>query len=225
MNDEYTAAQSLAQSPVQPLAQSLVYVVDDHDSMRAAITTLLRSVDLNVQAFASAQEFLALDKPDVPSCLILDVRLKGQSGLAVQDQIVAGASGLPIIFITAYGDIAMSVKAMKNGASDFLAKPFRDQDLLDAVSNALLKDRERRAADGEVAALRNCYATLTPREREVMAFVTGGLMNKQIAAKMDVSEITVKIHRKHAMVKMNANSLADLVLKAQALGVSVPMTR
>ncbi|WP_321789352.1 response regulator transcription factor [Paraburkholderia sp. J94] len=225
MNDEYTAAQSLAQSPAQSLAQSLVYVVDDHDSMRAAITTLLRSVDLNVQAFASAQEFLALDKPDVPSCLILDVRLKGQSGLAVQDQIVAGASGLPIIFITAYGDIAMSVKAMKNGASDFLAKPFRDQDLLDAVSNALLKDRERRAADGEVAALRNCYATLTPREREVMAFVTGGLMNKQIAAKMDVSEITVKIHRKHAMVKMNANSLADLVLKAQALGVSVPMTR
>ncbi|WP_405045145.1 response regulator transcription factor [Paraburkholderia sp.] len=213
------------QSPAQSLAQSLVYVVDDHDSMRAAITTLLRSVDLNVQAFASAQEFLALDKPDVPSCLILDVRLKGQSGLAVQDQIVAGASGLPIIFITAYGDIAMSVKAMKNGASDFLAKPFRDQDLLDAVSNALLKDRERRAADGEVAALRNCYATLTPREREVMAFVTGGLMNKQIAAKMDVSEITVKIHRKHAMVKMNANSLADLVLKAQALGVSVPMTR
>nr|WP_310634019.1 response regulator [Paraburkholderia sp.] len=225
MNDEYTAAQSLVQSPAQSLAQSLVYVVDDHDSMRAAITTLLRSVDLNVQAFASAQEFLALDKPDVPSCLILDVRLKGQSGLAVQDQIVAGASGLPIIFITAYGDIAMSVKAMKNGASDFLAKPFRDQDLLDAVSNALLKDRERRAADGEVAALRNCYATLTPREREVMAFVTGGLMNKQIAAKMDVSEITVKIHRKHAMVKMNANSLADLVLKAQALGVSVPMTR
>ncbi|MEK6292959.1 MAG: response regulator, partial [Paraburkholderia tropica] len=163
MNDEYTAA--------QPLAQSLVYVVDDHDSMRAAISTLLRSVDLNVQAFASAQEFLALEKPDVPSCLILDVRLKGQSGLAVQDQIVAGASGLPIIFITAYGDIAMSVKAMKNGASDFLAKPFRDQDLLDAVSNALLKDRERRAADGEVAELRNRYAALTPREREVMAFV------------------------------------------------------
>ncbi|CAM2144020.1 MULTISPECIES: response regulator transcription factor [Paraburkholderia] len=217
MNDEYTAA--------QPLAQSLVYVVDDHDSMRAAISTLLRSVDLNVQAFASAQEFLALEKPDVPSCLILDVRLKGQSGLAVQDQIVAGASGLPIIFITAYGDIAMSVKAMKNGASDFLAKPFRDQDLLDAVSNALLKDRERRAADGEVAELRNRYAALTPREREVMAFVTGGLMNKQIAAKMDVSEITVKIHRKHAMVKMNANSLADLVLKAQALGISAPMTR
>ncbi|MEI7294899.1 response regulator [Paraburkholderia tropica] len=217
MNDEYTAA--------QPLAQSLVYVVDDHDSMRAAISTLLRSVDLNVQAFASAQEFLALEKPDVPSCLILDVRLKGQSGLAVQDQIVAGASGLPIIFITAYGDIAMSVKAMKNGASDFLAKPFRDQDLLDAVSNALLKDRERRAADGEVAELRNRYAALTPREREVMAFVTGGLMNKQIAAKMDVSEITVKIHRKHAMVKMNASSLADLVLKAQALGISAPMTR
>lgn len=213
MNDQSTAG------------PSLVYVVDDHDSMRAAITTLLRSVDLNVQAFATAQEFLDLDKPDVPSCLILDVRLKGQSGLAVQDQIVADASGLPIIFITAYGDIAMSVKAMKNGAFDFLAKPFRDQDLLDAVSNALLKDRQRRDADGEVAGLRSRYAALTPREREVMAFVTGGLMNKQIAAKMDVSEITVKIHRKNAMVKMDARSLADLVLKAQTLGINARVMR
>ncbi|WP_321889683.1 response regulator transcription factor [Paraburkholderia bannensis] len=213
MNESYTA---------EP---SLVYVVDDHDSMRSALTTLLRSVDIKVLAFASAQEFLALEKPDVPSCLILDVRLKGQSGLAVQDQIVAGASGLPIIFITAYGDIAMTVKAMKNGAHDFLAKPFRDQDLLDAVETALLKDRERRDANGQFAKLRSRYADLTPREREVMTFVTGGLLNKQIAAKLDLSEITVKIHRKRVMVKMDARSLADLVLKAQALGISSSVSR
>jgi FixJ family two-component response regulator len=213
MKDEYTAE------------SALVYVVDDHDSMRVALTNLLRSVDLKVLAFASAQEFLAIEKPDVPSCLILDVRLKGQSGFAVQDQIVAGASGLPIIFITAYGDIPMTVKAMKNGASDFLAKPFRDQELLDAVSNALSKDRQRRDANGHVVELRSRYAALTPREREVMAFVTGGLMNKQIAAEMDVTEITVKIHRKRAMTKMNARSLPDLVLKAQLLGINAPVTR
>ncbi|MBN3727100.1 response regulator transcription factor [Burkholderia sp. Ac-20379] len=213
MNDENTAG------------SALVYVVDDHDSMREALTTLLRSVDLNVLAFASAQEFLALDKPDVPSCLILDVRLKGQSGLAVQDQIVAGALGLPIIFITAYGDIEMSVKAMKNGAFDFLAKPFRDQDLLDAVASALLHDKQRRDTGSQVAELRNRFAALTPREREVMSLVTAGLMNKQIAANLDLSEITVKIHRKNAMVKMGARSLADLVLKAQALGINAALTR
>ncbi|WP_246795992.1 response regulator transcription factor [Burkholderia perseverans] len=213
MNDENTAE------------SALVYVVDDHDSMREALTTLLRSVDLNVLAFASAQEFLALDKPDVPSCLILDVRLKGQSGLAVQEQIVAAASNLPIIFITAYGDIEMSVKAMKNGAFDFLAKPFRDQNLLDAVASALLHDKQRRDASGHVAGLRSLYAALSRREREVMSLVTGGLMNKQIAANLDLSEITVKIHRKNAMIKMGARSLADLVLKAQALGINADVTR
>jgi FixJ family two-component response regulator len=199
--------------------QSIVYVVDDDDSMRVAVGMLLRSVGLRVEAFASAQEFLSFDKPDIPSCLILDVRLKGQSGLAVQQQIAAGDVRVPIIFMTAHGDIAMSVKAMKAGALDFLAKPFRDQDMLDAVASALAKDEERRKADRSVSDLRRRYESLTPREREVMAFVASGLMNKQIAAEMNLSEITVKIHRGQAMKKMESRSLADFVLKAEALGV------
>ncbi|AXF04237.1 MULTISPECIES: response regulator transcription factor [Paraburkholderia] len=199
--------------------QSIVYVVDDDDSMRAAVTMLLRSVGLRVEAFGSAQEFLSLDKPDIPSCLILDVRLKGQSGLAVQEQIAAGNVHVPIIFMTAHGDIAMSVKAMKAGAMDFLAKPFRDQDMLDAVATALAKDEERRKSERSVSDLRKRYESLTPREREVMAFVASGLMNKQIAAEMNLSEITVKIHRGQAMKKMESRSLADFVLKAEALGV------
>jgi FixJ family two-component response regulator len=200
----------------------MVYVVDDDASMREAVSMLLRSVGLRVELFASAQEFLAFPRPDVPSCLILDVRLKGQSGLAVQEQIAAGELRVPIIFMTAHGDIAMSVKAMKAGAMDFLAKPFRDQDMLDAVASALGKDEERREADRSVADLRRRYASLTPREREVMAFVASGLMNKQIAAEMKLSEITVKIHRGQAMKKMESRSLADFVLKAEALGVKSP---
>jgi FixJ family two-component response regulator len=199
--------------------QAIVYVVDDDDSMRAAVGMLLRSVGFRVEAFASAQEFLSFAKPDIPSCLILDVRLKGQSGLAVQEQIATGDVRVPIIFMTAHGDIAMSVKAMKAGAMDFLAKPFRDQDMLDAVASALAKDEERRKADRSVSDLRRCYESLTPREREVMAFVARGLMNKQIAAEMNLSEITVKIHRGQAMKKMESRSLADFVLKAEALGV------
>jgi FixJ family two-component response regulator len=201
---------------------SIVYVVDDDNSMREAVGMLLRSVGLQVELFASADEFLAFQMPDVPSCLILDVRLKGQSGLAVQEQIAAGAVRVPIIFMTAHGDIAMSVKAMKAGAMDFLAKPFRDQDMLDAVATALGKDEERREADRSVADLCRRYASLTPREREVMAFVASGLMNKQIAAEMKLSEITVKIHRGQAMKKMESRSLADFVLKAEALGVKSP---
>jgi FixJ family two-component response regulator len=201
---------------------SIVYVVDDDESMREAVSMLLRSVGFRVEAFASAHEFLAFQMPDVPSCLVLDVRLKGQSGLAVQEQIAAGELRVPIIFMTAHGDIAMSVKAMKAGAMDFLAKPFRDQDMLDAVANALVKDEERREADHSVADLRRCYESLTPREREVMAFVASGLMNKQIAAEMNLSEITVKIHRGQAMKKMESRSLADFVLKAEALGVKSP---
>ncbi|GJH24277.1 MULTISPECIES: response regulator transcription factor [Caballeronia] len=201
---------------------AMVYVVDDDESMRDALRSLLRSVDLNVTTFASAHEFLAYDMPEVPSCLILDVRLKGQSGLAVQEQMAASQLGLPIVFMTAHGDIAMTVKAMKAGARDFLAKPFRDQDMLDAVAQALEADEERRAASRSVADLRRSYESLTPREREVMAFVVSGLMNKQIAAEMNLSEITVKIHRGQAMKKMAARSLADLVLKAEALGVKMP---
>lgn len=203
-------------------SSAMVYVVDDDASMREAVSMLLRSVGLRVELFASAQEFLAFPRPDVPGCLILDVRLKGQSGLAVQEQIAAGELRVPIIFMTAHGDIAMSVKAMKAGAMDFLAKPFRDQDMLDAVASALGKDEERREADRSVADLRRRYASLTPREREVMAFVASGLMNKQIAAEMNLSEITVKIHRGQAMKKMESRSLADFVLKAEALGVKPP---
>ncbi|SAL10503.1 chemotaxis protein CheY [Caballeronia terrestris] len=202
---------------------AIVYVVDDDESMRQAVSTLLRSVGLSVETFASAQEFLAFDMPDMPSCLILDVRLKGQSGLAVQEQIAASQLGLPIVFMTAHGDIAMTVKAMKAGAKDFLAKPFRDQDMLDAVAHALKSDEERREANRSVADLRRCYESLTPREREVMAFVVSGLMNKQIAGELNLSEITVKIHRGQAMRKMGARSLADFVKKAEALGVRLPV--
>jgi FixJ family two-component response regulator len=203
-------------------SNTMVYVVDDDESMRDAVRNLLRSVGLNVETFGSAQEFLAFDMPDVPSCLILDVCLKGQSGLAVQEQISASQLGLPIVFMTAHGDIAMTVKAMKAGAKDFLAKPFRDQDMLDAVANALASDEERREACRSVADLRRCYDSLTAREREVMAFVASGLMNKQIAGEMNLSEITVKIHRGQAMRKMGARSLADFVLKAEALGIKPP---
>jgi FixJ family two-component response regulator len=202
---------------------AIVYVVDDDESMRDAVRMLLRSVGLSVETFASAQEFLAFDMPDMPSCLILDVRLKGQSGLAVQEQIAASQLGLPIVFMTAHGDIAMTVKAMKAGAKDFLAKPFRDQDMLDAVAHALKSDEERREANRSVADLRRCYESLTPREREVMAFVASGLMNKQIAGELNLSEITVKIHRGQAMRKMGARSLADFVKKAEALGVRLPV--
>ncbi|MGF6771737.1 FixJ family two-component response regulator [Paraburkholderia sp. GAS199] len=200
--------------------QSIAYVVDDDDSMRAAVSLLLRSVGLRVEAFATAQAFLDFDKPDVPSCLILDVRLKGQSGLAVQEQIAAGELSVPIIFMTAHGDISMSVKAMKAGAMDFLAKPFRDQDMLDAVSGALAQHEAQRNVDRSKADLRRCYELLTPREREVMAFVAKGLMNKQIAAELNLSEITVKIHRGQAMKKMESRSVADFVLKAEALGLN-----
>ncbi len=166
-----------ANEPVNVADNAIVYVVDDDQSMREAVSTLLRSIGLSVQTFSCAQDFLAFNMPDVPACLILDVRLKGQSGLAVQEQIAACQIRMPIVFMTAHGDIAMSVKAMKAGAMDFLAKPFRDQDMLDAVAGALAADEERRQADRSFAGLRRCYELLTPREREVMAFVASGLLN------------------------------------------------
>jgi FixJ family two-component response regulator len=198
---------------------SIVYVVDDDDSIRAALAMLFRSVGQRVELFASTQEFLDFERPDVPSCLILDVRLKGQSGLALQEQIIAADVELPNIFITAHGDIAMSVKAMKNGAFDFLAKPFRDQDVLDAIQSALLRNEAMRKSHSRAADIRRRYETLTPREQEVMRYVVCGLLNKQIAAEMGLSEITVKIHRGQAMRKMAARSLPDLVLSANALGL------
>jgi FixJ family two-component response regulator len=198
---------------------SVVYIVDDDESMRLALGRLLRSVGQHVETFETSQEFLAFPKHDVPSCLILDVRLRGESGLAFQQEIAKGGLRIPILFMTGHGDIEMSVKAMKAGALDFFPKPFRDQDMLDAVAKALASDQERIAADQSMAALRACYESLTPREREVMGHVIAGLMNKQIAFEMNLSEITVKIHRGQAMKKMDSRSVADLVRKAEALDI------
>ncbi|MFP3755650.1 Response regulator protein TmoT [compost metagenome] len=209
---------TLAQSP-RDSKERVVYVVDDDEAVRLALSGLLRSTGLRVETFESSQEFLAFTKHDAPSCLILDVRLRGESGLAFQEQIAKSGVRMPIVFMTGYGDIAMTVKAMKAGAVDFFAKPFRDQDMLDAVANALARDGERLAAEQSVAGLRTAYESLTPREREVLVFVVAGLMNKQIAYEMDLTEVTVKIHRGRVMKKMGARSVADLVRKAESLGV------
>ena len=200
-------------------AQSTVFVIDDDASVRHALQSLLRSVGLQVQVFGSAAEFLNIRLPDVVSCLVLDVRLQGVSGLDFQSELAKAKIHVPIIFITGHGDIPMSVKAMKAGAVEFLTKPFRDQELLDAVGVALNLDRTRRENDKAAQNLQALFQSLTPREREVMALVTAGLMNKQIAAQLDVSEVTVKVHRHNTMEKMGAKSLADLVRMADALGL------
>ncbi|HEF5873752.1 TPA: response regulator transcription factor [Burkholderia cenocepacia] len=199
-------------------ADPVVFVIDDDSAMREAVETLLDSVGLRVRSFDAAPAFLALDLPDVPSCVVLDVRLRGQSGLAVQEHITRELR-IPVVLMTAHGDIPMSVQAMKAGAVDFLAKPFRGQDMIDAVTRALENDRKRREVDRSAAILRACYASLTPRERTIMAMVANGLLNKQIATALNLSEITVKLHRGQAMKKMKSQSLADFVLKADALGL------
>ncbi|MBZ9780554.1 response regulator transcription factor [Pseudomonas sp. REP124] len=196
---------------------SIVYVVDDDASIRDALSNLLRSAGMRVETFASTAEFLQRSKTDGASCLVLDVRLQGSSGLDFQRQLVDSHSSIPVIFITGHGDIEMSVKAMKAGAVDFLAKPFREQDLLDAVSAALQSDIKRREVEQQTSNLHADYQSLTPREKEVMALAVKGLMNKQIAGQMNLSEITIKIHRSHAMKKMHAKSFADLVRMAEAL--------
>jgi len=198
---------------------AIVYVIDDDESARRALSGLLRSVDLAVETFASSQEFLARTKPAGPSCLILDVRLRGENGLEFQDSMTRSNLYMPVVFITGHDDIAMTVKAMKAGAQDFLSKPFRDQDLLDAVDHALAKDRKRLQAAHSISSLRMSYESLTPREREVVGFVLAGLLNKQIASEMSISEVTVKMHRGQAMKKMAARSVADLIRKTQSLGV------
>ena len=198
---------------------SIVYVVDDDESVRSALGNLLRSTGLRVETFASSKEFLAFPKYDAPSCLILDVRLRGESGLTFQEDATRADLRIPILFITAHGDIEMSVRAMKAGAFDFFSKPVRDQDMLEAVTYALRRDGERLAAEASIAALRIAYDSLTPREREVMGFVVAGLMNKQIASAMGLSEITVKIHRGQMMKKLDSRSVPDLVRKGEALGV------
>jgi FixJ family two-component response regulator len=201
-------------------AAPIVFVVDDDAAVRDALSSLFRSVGLKVELFGSTPEFLQRKLPDVASCLVLDIRLPGVSGLEFQAQLAKAKIRIPIIFMTGHGDIPMSVRAMKAGASDFLAKPFRDQDMLDAVAAALQRDRETRDNERVTSSLRASYESLSTREREVMALVTTGLMNKQAAAELGLSEITVKIHRGHAMKKMNAKSLADLVRMAESLGLA-----
>jgi FixJ family two-component response regulator len=201
--------------------QPIVFVVDDDASMRQALARLLQSVQLRVEVFASPQEFLQSERPNVPSCLVLDVRLPGLSGLDFQAELAKADVRIPIVFITGHGDIPMSVRAMKAGAVDFLAKPFRDQDLLDAVTAAIQRDQKRREHENAMTDLRAHFSSLTPREREIMALVASGLMSKQIAAEVGLSEITVKVHRSHLMKKMGARSVADLVRMAEALGVTL----
>jgi FixJ family two-component response regulator len=203
----------------QPRRQRIVFVIDDDPLVRGALSSLFRSVGLRVEVFESATELLQHQLPDVPSCLVLDIRLPRLSGLDLQAELRASGVMIPIIFITAHGDIPMSVRAMKAGAIDFLPKPFRDQEMLDAVTGALGRDRKRRNEEKSNTDVHARFASLTPRQRQVMAWVTGGLLNKQIAAKIGISEMTVKIHRGQVMRKMGARSLADLVMIAERLGV------
>jgi FixJ family two-component response regulator len=200
----------------------LVFIVDDDASLRESLKNLIRSVGLGVEPFASAQEFLRSKRPDVPGCLVLDVRLQGLSGLDLQKRMADSDIKMPIIFISGHGDIPMTVQAMKAGAVEFLTKPFRDQDLLDAIQHALERDRKAREQREEIQKLRRRFESLTQREREVMGLVVTGLLNKQIAAELGTSETTIKIHRHQVMEKMAANSLAELVRMSDRLGIPTP---
>jgi len=202
------------QSPV-------VFVVDADVSIRPALRSLIRSVRLNVEFFSSPLEFLLEKRPDAPSCLVLDVRLPGKSGLDFQRELAEADISIPIIFVTGHGDIPMAVRAMKAGAVDFLTKPLRDQDLLDAIQVALERDRARRQRQAEIATLRERLQSLTPREREVLPLVVSGLLNKQIATEIGTTEATVKVHRSQLMKKMGADSLPDLVRMADKIGIPV----
>ena len=203
-------------------AERIVFVVDDDVAMRETLSSLFRSVGLRVELFGSAREFTLIKMPDAASCLVLDIRLPGVSGLDFQAELAEADIRIPIIFMTGHGDIPMSVQAMKAGAIDFLTKPFRDQDMLDAVVRALERDQKRRDSEKAVAELRVRFDSLTSREREVIALVVDGLMNKQIAAKLGVTEITVKVHRVNMMRKMKARSVIDLVGMADLLGIRRP---
>jgi FixJ family two-component response regulator len=203
-------------------AESIVFVVDDDPSVRSAIERLIGTVGLQVQLFGSAQEFLASKFPNVPSCLVLDIRLPGISGLALQRRLAETNVQIPIIFITSHRDVPMTVRAMKAGAVEFLTKPFHDQDLLDAIQLALERDRIRRQREAEIAGLRERFESLTPREREVLPWVVSGLLNKQIAQAIGTSEASVKVHRSQVMRKMAADSLADLVRMTEKMGIPIP---
>ena len=200
-------------------ATPIVFVVDDDVSVRESLRDLLESVGLRVEVFESADAFLASRLPDVACCLVLDVRLPGRSGLEFQAELTKAGISLPIIFITGHGDIPMSVRAMKSGAVEFLTKPFRDQDLLEAVRAAIDRDRARREQESSIATLKTRFASLTAREIEIIGYVSAGFLNKQIAAEMGISEVTVKVHRRNIMQKMNARSLAELVRMADLLSV------
>jgi len=202
--------------------ESIVFVIDDDVAMRATLSSLFRSIGLRVELFRSAHEFGQIKIPDVASCLVLDIRLPGVSGLDFQAELAEADIRIPIIFMTGHGDIPMSVKAMKAGAIDFLTKPFRDQDILDAVIRAIERDQKRRDSEKAVSELRILFDSLTSREREVMTLVAAGLMNKQIAAKLGITEITVKVHRGHMVRKMKARSLVDLAGMADLLGIHHP---
>jgi FixJ family two-component response regulator len=206
-------------------AKPTVLIVDDDPAIRETLGSLLKSVGLDFKLFSSLPEFLKARRPEGPACLVLDVRLPGQSGLDFQRELAAANMHLPVIFITGYGDISMSVQAMKGGAVDFLTKPFRDQDLLDAIQLGLARDRERHENEKALAALRQRFDTLTPREREVMTHIVKGRANKQIAGDMEISVVTVKVHRGQVMRKMKASSLPDLARMADTLKRAMPISQ